>query len=92
MGAPIRVAMRYCRAPSDRSLKSGIDSSFEPERYIDSGDTVVATGLYSGTYTATGESFEAPFAHVWDIEDGEIVRCQLFIDTVLHNEPLVRYA
>lgn len=60
----------------------------EPERYIDGGDTVVATGTYNGTYSATGERFEAPFAHVWDVEDGEIVRFQQYIDTVLHNEPL----
>lgn len=59
-----------------------------PERFSDGGDTIVTTGTYSGTYTATGRSFEAPFAHVWDLEDGDVVRFQQYIDTALHNEPL----
>lgn len=60
----------------------------EPERFVDGGDTIVATGTYTGTYSATGDSFEAPFAHVWDLEGGEVVRFQQYVDTALHNEPL----
>lgn len=60
----------------------------EPERFIDGGDTIVSTGTYSGTYSATGRSFEAPFAHVWELEDGHVVRMQQYVDTALHNEPL----
>lgn len=60
----------------------------EPERFVDGGDTIVATGTYRGTYSATGGSFESPFAHVWDFEDGQVVHFQQYIDTVLHNEPL----
>lgn len=60
----------------------------EPERFIDGGDTIVTTGTYSGTYSATGDSFEAPFAHVWELKDDHVVRFQQYIDTVLHNKPL----
>lgn len=60
----------------------------EPERFVDGGDTIVATGTYTGTYSTTGDSFEAPFAHVWDLEGGEVVRFQQYVDTALHNEPL----
>ena len=38
------------------------------------GDTVVALGDYGGTYKATGKSFSAPFAHVWTLHDGKILR------------------
>lgn len=60
----------------------------EPDRFVHDGSTVVSTGTYSGTHGETGESFEAPFAHVWDLEDGRIVRFQQYVDTALHNEPL----
>jgi ketosteroid isomerase-like protein len=64
------------------------DFRAEPERFIDAGDTIVTTGTYSGTYVATGRSFEAAFTHVWDLEDGQVVRFQQHVDTALHNEPL----
>jgi hypothetical protein len=60
----------------------------EPERFVDGGDTIVTTGTYSGTYSATGESFEAEFAHVWELEDDNVVRMQQYVDTALHNEPI----
>lgn len=60
----------------------------EPERFVEGGDTVVAMGTYNGTYAETGKSFEAPFAHVWDFDDGTVVRFQQYVDTALHNEPL----
>lgn len=36
-----------------------------PSKFVTDGATVVAPGEYSGTYKATGKSFQAPFAHVW---------------------------
>lgn len=44
--------------------------------------------MYRGTYAKTGESFEAPFAHSIDLEDGNIVRFQQYVDTAVLNEPL----
>lgn len=58
----------------------------EPERFVEDGDTVVAMGTYSGTYAETGRSFEAPFAHAFDLEGGTIVRFQQYVDTALLNE------
>jgi ketosteroid isomerase-like protein len=60
----------------------------EPDRFVVDGDTVVAMGTYTGTYAETGKSFEAPFAHAIDLDDGTIVRFQQYVDTVLHSEPL----
>ena len=60
----------------------------QPEGFIDGGETVVATGHYRGTHAETGQSFEAPFAHVWMFEGGQVTRFEQYVDTALHNEPL----
>jgi ketosteroid isomerase-like protein len=54
-----------------------------PHAFVAEGDTVVALGDYGGTYKATGKSFSAPFAHVWTLRDGRIVRFQQYTDTAL---------
>ena len=54
-----------------------------PDEFIVQGDTVVALGLYSGTYNATGKTFAAPFAHVWTLRDGKAVKFQNFTDTAV---------
>ena len=59
-----------------------------PDRFVRDGDTVVTTGTYSGTYREMGKSFKSPFAHVWELEDGDIVRFEQYVDTALHSEPL----
>lgn len=58
------------------------------ERLVADDGTVVGLATYHGTYGDTGERFDAPVAHVWDLEDDEVVRFQQYVDTVLHNEPL----
>jgi uncharacterized protein len=59
-----------------------------PDEYIDGGDSVVAMGKYSGTYKATGKSFQANFAHVWKIQDGKAIRFVQYVDTLLVNRAL----
>ena len=54
-----------------------------PHSFVAEGDTVVALGEYGGTYAATGRRFSAPFAHVWTLGDGKIVRFQQYTDTAL---------
>ena len=54
-----------------------------PKSFVSEGDTVVALGQYSGVYKATGRRFSAPFAHVWSLRDGKIVRFQQYTDTAL---------
>jgi ketosteroid isomerase-like protein len=54
-----------------------------PHAFVAEGDTVVALGDYGGTYKATGKSFSAPFAHVWTLREGRIVRFQQYTDTAL---------
>ncbi len=59
-----------------------------PNEFIDGGDAVVALGKYSGTYKATGKSFEADFAHVWKIQAGKAIRFVQYVDTLLVQRAL----
>ena len=59
-----------------------------PDEFIDGGDTVVALGKYSGTYKATGKSFQANFAHVWKVQDGKATRFTQYVDTLLVHRAL----
>lgn len=59
-----------------------------PDEFIDAGDTVVALGKYSGTYKATGKSFQANFAHVWTLQDGKAIRFVQYVDTHLVQQAL----
>ena len=59
-----------------------------PERIVDGGDTVVALGNYGGTYKKTGRSMSVPFAHVYDLRDGKIVRFVQHTDTAKVAEVL----
>lgn len=59
-----------------------------PASFVSEGETVVALGEYGGTYKATGKRFAAPFAHVWTLRDGKIVRFQQYTDTALAQAAL----
>ena len=59
-----------------------------PDEFIDGGDTVVVLGKYSGTYKATGKSFQANFAHVWKVQDGKAIRFVQYVDTLLVHRAL----
>jgi uncharacterized protein len=59
-----------------------------PHEFIDGGDSVVALGKYSGTYKATGKSFQADFAHVWKMKDGKAVKFVQYVDTALVQRAL----
>ena len=59
-----------------------------PSEFIADGSTVVALGEYSGTYKATGKSFNTPFAHVWKFDGGKAASFSQYTDTVIHMQPL----
>ena len=59
-----------------------------PAEFIDGGDTVVVLGQYSGTYKATGKSFQANFAHVWKISGGKAVSFVQYTDTLIIQRAL----
>lgn len=59
---------------------------FKLERLVDGGSTVVGIGTYSGVYRKTGKSMTARVVHVWDVEEGKVVRFEQFTDTKLVDE------
>ncbi len=64
------------------------DFKAEPDEFLDAGERIVALGNYSGSYKATGKSMNAPFAHVWTLEDGKIVKFVQYTDTLKVSEVL----
>ena len=58
------------------------------DSFVVEGTIVVALGIYTGTYKATGESFDAQFAHRWQVSDCQLTAFHQFTDTVLTNEIL----
>jgi hypothetical protein len=59
------------------------DFAATPHDFIESGATVVAVGVYSGTVKTTGKSMRADFAHVWRVRDGKLARFDMYADTAL---------
>lgn len=55
----------------------------DPESFVADGDQVVAFGVYSGTYRATGRHMAARFVHHWRLSDGRVVRFEQYTDTAL---------
>lgn len=60
-----------------------IDYRADVHTYLADGDRVAAFGVYSGTYKATGKSMRAAFAHLYEIQDGQIRRMNQYVDTVM---------
>lgn len=69
----------------ERMANEWEDVSVTPQRFIDGGDTVVAEIVWRGTFAETGNTAEFRGAHVFDFEDGAIVRWTSYADTALFN-------
>ena len=59
-----------------------------PDEYLKSEDRVTVLGHYQGTYKATGKSMKVPFAHVWSLREGKIVKFLQYTDTLLVSKVL----
>lgn len=55
----------------------------EVSQYFEDGDTVIAVGVYSGTYKQTGNYFEADFVHIWKLQQQKIVKFKQYVDSYL---------
>lgn len=60
----------------------------DPHTFVGDDDYVAVLGVYSGTFKATGKSMSSPFAHLYEFENGKIVRMTQYVDTVLVNRAL----
>jgi len=61
-------------------LAEHLDNRLNVECIIDAGQQVVAVGRTAGKVRSTGLEFDIPFAHVWTLREGEIVRFEPYID------------
>ncbi|MGI8883734.1 MAG: nuclear transport factor 2 family protein [Pyrinomonadaceae bacterium] len=59
-----------------------------PDEILDAGDNIVALGHYSGKYNATGKSMKVPFAHIWTLSNGKIIKFVQYTDTLKVSEAL----
>jgi hypothetical protein len=60
-----------------------------PSEIHDAGDVVTALGRYSGTSSATGETLDVTFAHVWHFNaDGKIAKFRTYNDSLGWLKPL----
>lgn len=64
------------------------DYAFSLESLIDGGVTIVGVGTYSGAYRKTGKVMRARVVHVWEMDDGKVVRFEQFTDTELVCEAI----
>ena len=53
----------------------------EVDKFYDAGDTIIVTGRYLGTYKKSGGAMDAVFAHIWNFQDGKIVKYTQNVDT-----------
>lgn len=60
-----------------------------PQEFVADGDTVVALGQYGGAFKATGKSLSVPFAHVWSLGNGKVVRFRQYTDTLVVQKVVV---
>lgn len=51
-----------------------------PHELICDGGKVVSVGRFRGTSRVTGKHVEVDYSHIWEVEDGKIVRLRQFID------------
>jgi ketosteroid isomerase-like protein len=57
------------------------DLDTAPSEFLDAGENIVALGRHQGRALSTGVVVDIPFAHVWTVRDGRLVRCRMFTDT-----------
>lgn len=62
--------------------------TFTLNQLLDAGSHIVGIGLYTATAKSTGKSFEARVTHVWEVEDGKVVKFEQFADTKLVADAL----
>ena len=52
------------------------------EEFLDAGDQITVLGKYKGRTKKTKKPFESPFAHIYTIKDGKIIKFRQYTDTV----------
>jgi uncharacterized protein len=61
-------------------VTSHLNASVALERFIPSGEFVVALGQTQGTTKAGEKTFDVPLMHLWKVNDGKITSLQVFLE------------
>lgn len=61
-------------------VTSYLNPSVVLERFIDSGDFVLAIARTKGTTKATGSTFDVPLVHLWEVKDEKITGLKVFLE------------
>ena len=64
-----------------RTAEVWAEFRIEPTEFIDGGDAIIVTGRLRVRAGGTGGRADVPFAHIWELDDGTIVRWRGFTDT-----------
>jgi ketosteroid isomerase-like protein len=59
------------------------DLEVRADEFLEAGENVVAIGRMEGRAVSTGVAVDVPFAHVWTVREGRLVRGRMFTDTGL---------
>ena len=62
--------------------------SITVDRLVDLGSTVLMEGRCTGAGRGSGRPLDAQVAHVWELEDGKVVRFQQYVNTAHLQEVL----
>jgi ketosteroid isomerase-like protein len=62
-------------------LKEWRDYALHGEDIFAAGGKVVSLGIMTGVHAVTGKPLEAAYVHVWEVNDGKIVRLRQTVDT-----------
>ena len=68
-----------------RLLADYDEFTLQPHQLVEDGDTVVGLGRYQGVHRASGQRLDAPFAHVWTVNDGKVTAFQQYTDTAQYQ-------
>jgi uncharacterized protein len=50
---------------------------------FENGDAIVGLGHYQGRSKVTGKTFKVPFAHVWFMKEGRIIKLNHNVNTLM---------
>ncbi len=52
-----------------------------PEKYYNTGSTVIVEGRYKGMYRKTGNNMDIQVCHIWEVKNGKLTKFQQYVDT-----------
>lgn len=65
-----------------------LNASVALERFIDSGDFVLAIARTQGMTKTNGISFDVPLVHLWEVRDEKIVGLRVFLENYTMKKAL----